>query len=106
MQAKGAGKRLSCDECMEEHEAAEEEPPCDECGRPTLLACNRRAYRVWQICHVHGRQPSFGGLGPILASEAVTVAAELEDATREDVLKALMFDREFLAAYREHEGDK
>jgi hypothetical protein len=79
-----------------------EPPPCDECDRPRVLVGNRNAYTIWSVCHANGRLPSFAGIGPISASEAITVAASLFDGTHEDVLKALRFDQYFLSRYHEN----
>jgi hypothetical protein len=96
---KGGARRISCDECEDEWHP--EPPPCDTCERPELMAANRTAYEIWAVCSTNGRLPSFGGIGPIAASEVIAVTRDLFDGCRSDAMKALRFDGYFLRRYHQ-----
>lgn len=98
---------MSCEECMEVHEAEGDEPPCDECDKPELMQRNRFAWHMWQMLNEFERPREAGMSGAVALPIPATNMVDLVHAyggDEREVEKVQIIERHMLPWIREQES--
>ena len=79
---------MNCEDCANTWGG---NPPCEECKKPDLLAANKLAVRVWQICHSFGRD----GLNGSMKIESILQTLEALGGVEEDIEKIMLIETKY-----------
>ena len=93
---------LNCDECRETFERDDENPPCEDCGKPQFShPANTLPWKVWRMCSAYERPAGMGGINPIPVTSVISVV-EAYGGNERDIDKVLRIEGEMLPVIREN----